>query len=91
VAKSYPCPILGCPETASYVGFSAEEVASTNSERLDPSAVVAVARNIIVECPVHGKRIIQKFGHHIDTPGPFRGAKVGGKWQSKKGRKKAGA
>jgi hypothetical protein len=27
-------------------------------------SVHAVARNFMVDCPVHGERIYQKFGHH---------------------------
>lgn len=77
-----------CALEAKYVGFSAEETVSKNVEPIDISTLMAVARNIVVECPTHGKKIIQKFGHHVDTPGPFRGAKVGGGWQRKPSRRK---
>ncbi len=86
--KTYDCPMPGCAEQATYVRFAAEEIFSKNVEPIDISTLQGVARNIVVRCPIHGEKIIQVFGHHIDTPGPFRGAKVGGRWQTKPGRQK---
>ena len=71
-----------------YVRYAATEIFSKNVQPFDISNLGAVARNILVLCPVHGQKIIQKFGHHIDEPGPFKGAKVGGGWQTKRGRRK---
>jgi hypothetical protein len=66
------CPVCGAD--AEYVGFAAYEVAhsvnitmgellATATERSNAKAIEA--RNLIVKCPTHGEKIVQRFGHHI--------------------------
>jgi hypothetical protein len=71
--QTYTCPVAGCGRGAEYRQFLGEEIpvptgtSPSTLKRIPPRK--AVARNIEVECPVHGRKIILKIGHHSDLIG----------------------
>jgi hypothetical protein len=71
--QTYTCPVAGCGREAKYTGYLGEDIPvptgtpRSTLKRIPPYK--AVARNIEVECPVHGLQIIQKLGHHSDLVG----------------------
>ena len=66
----YTCSVAGCGLEIKYRQFRGElilmpsDMSPSELRRIGP--LKAVARNIEVECPVHGRKIIQKIGHHSD-------------------------
>ncbi|MBZ5605813.1 MAG: hypothetical protein LAO79_26235 [Acidobacteriia bacterium] len=63
------CPVPGCGRDVKFIRFECEEVImpalmpSSELERKPPFGVVG--RNFLVECEVHGLKIVQVEGHHI--------------------------
>lgn len=64
----------GCGRDAEYVGFAAYEVLLREGQTIEgllktathsSNAKAPEARNIIVRCKVHGKKIVQIIGNHI--------------------------
>lgn len=76
MARRYICPIRDCVKVATYLGKSAEELFGPNLDPPDYTRLLGVQRNILVECPEHGRRFIIQQGHHISTPGPFKGITI---------------
>ncbi len=78
--RIHRCPVPGCGLVAEYLGPAVEEIVTKNVGRnIDISTLMAVQTTLLIDCPVHGKKyVVNPRRHHIDTPGPFQGAKVGG-------------
>jgi hypothetical protein len=63
------CNMPGCGLRCEHLSMVAEEILvltgeDSNTERLFPGRV---ARNHRVRCPVHGIRIVQRFGNHVSV------------------------
>jgi len=81
MADKYTCPIDGCGLEVSRVyndpsaAHFAEEYILPLGKSLDDmpksgkghALPIAVQRNILVECSVHGRRYIRKMGHHASV------------------------
>ena len=73
-AKTFACPVHGCDQKAVYVRFVAFEYLVRFDQTLEDIEAIATrkrnaaameARNLLVQCPVHGEKIIQRIGHHM--------------------------
>ena len=58
-----------CGREAEYVRFHVEEAVIQPGRKFDEIRLAPVARNIVVRCPVHGEKIVQKIGNHISAKG----------------------
>ena len=87
MAQKYVCPVDGCdreairvyddPGAASYCEEAAIPQGKTLVDMPRTSRgyplPLAVQRNILVECPVHGRKYIMKRdGHHVNVKFPLQ-------------------
>lgn len=64
-----------CDQQAEFVKFVCEEFAIPNGTTLDQMPrtgkghirPIALGRNFIVRCPIHGEQFYQEFGHHVSV------------------------
>ena len=73
--KWYTCPEPECGQEAEFLRFRAEVYATPFGKNLEDMPrtrkghfrPIAVQREVVVRCPVHGERLHRRIGHHISV------------------------